>query len=248
MVAAAQQIRILIPAERWTPVRNNVFSEVLGRLKETRSAAVYLILFDRAWHSTPKNILWATIADIGRWAGMDQRTAAKCVAELEEQGLVTRVRRGKLRSKTNKPSWSVPLSNFKLAEGSWTPVPRFLVTRYCKASANAVLLVLLLYYQHMKYFNDCWTGVPTLAKRLGWSEPRVRRALTSMSSNSKWAKESDLPWPLARSGDGGRRRHSVRAIEYTKIRRPNGSIKRVNVEVSEEFRERFKIPRPQRAS
>ncbi|GEM_PF-3715177 len=229
--------RILIPSTRWTPVRRYVINNVLRRLREKRAALVYIILYDRAWHN--ENRVSATIAELSRWTGMNERTVVKCIEELEEKGLIVRIQPGVAHSHVNVPCWRVPLSEFALGEREWTPVPRFVITRYCQAFPNAVLLVVLLNYQHMGWQNKCWVGVTKLCQRTGWSEIRVRRALRIMGHEGIWNRQGIyLPCPIeiSYSPDRRNRRFRVRAVLYT--RKPSGfSV----VEVSSEFRRRFNI-------
>jgi hypothetical protein len=229
--------RIQIPSTRWTPLRRYVINNVFQRLREKRAALAYIILYDRAWHN--ENRVSATITELSRWTGMNERTAVKCIEELEEKGLIVRIQPGVAHSHVNVPCWRVPLSEFALGEREWTPVPRFVITRYLPAFPNAVLLVVILHYQHIGWENKCWAGVRTLCRRTGWSEIRVRRALRIMGHEGIWKKQGiNLPWPMEinYSQDGRKRRYRVRAVLYKRV--PQGFAV---VEVSSEFRKKFEI-------
>ena len=75
--------RILIPYKCWTPVRIEVFTDLLGTLNSKHSALVYLSLYDRAWHSSSRQVS-ATVAELARSMGLDAQTMSKCLQELEE--------------------------------------------------------------------------------------------------------------------------------------------------------------------
>jgi len=232
---------IAIPIERWTPVRHEILDELLAKLEQKRAAFLYLFFYDRAWHRDSRKVS-ATMAQLSRGTGMDERTLAKCVEELERKKLIKRVREGVQHSHINKPRWRVPLSEFWLNDGNWTPVPRFLITRYCKAFPNAVLLVYLLRYQHMKWLNKSWVGVTTLCKRTGWSPTRVRRALHIMAHKHSWEKQGiRLPQPLELGyhHHHERRHFRVRAVWYERVTKNERTVTRMKV--PKEFRDRFKI-------
>jgi predicted transcriptional regulator len=237
MLPLAARYRILIPCERWTPVRREIIDSVFGRLREKRAALAYMVLYDHAWHN--ENRVNATIPEMSRWMGMDERTVTKSIEELEEKNLIVRALRGIAHSQINIPCWRVPLAEFNLNQQVWTPVPRFVITRYCRAFPNAILLVVLLHYQHVGWQNKCWPGIPTLCRRTGWSEIRVRRALRVMGHEGIWRNEgTNLPWPMeiSYSPDRRHRRYRVRAVLYTR-RRSGFSV----VKVSREFRIQFKM-------
>jgi hypothetical protein len=226
--------------EDLTPVQNRVFADILGDLEERHSAAVYLCLYDRTYHS-PSRLIGASVAQVSRMTGIDARTAQKCLAELQEQGLISQVRQGVKRSKTKtrRPVWEVPLVAFDLSEGNWTPIPRNLICKYLPAYRNAVLLPLLIYYQNMSKQDFCWVGVKTLSKRLNWSATRVGESLRYLCDKENWRSlHPDLPWPLrckvVTNKEGQRRRRfSVLAIEY------EGSGRKAVMQFSKSFRMAF---------
>ncbi len=237
-MTGSDKFRIKIPFDRWTPVRNDVIDEELGILEEKRAGLVYLILYDRAWHR-PSHAVSASMAELSRWMGMDARTVRKCIDELEQRRLIRRIRHGVKHSHANKPCWRVPGTQFDLPEQAWTPVPRFLITKYCAAFPNAVLLVVLLRYQHMSWQNKCWPGVRKLCTRTGWSPIRVRRALAMMGHESRWRKLGmNLPRPMeiSYSPDRKTRHYRVLAVSYQRQKKSRIML------VAPDFRERFKIP------
>jgi hypothetical protein len=231
-----------IEPENWTPIRNQVFTDILSTLEKRHSAALYLYLYDRAYHSPSKRIP-ATVAELARQTGIDARTANKCLAELLEQGLIRQVRQGVKRSKakTRRPVWAVPLATIDLREGNWTPIPRNLICKYLPAYPNAVLLLVLGYHQHMKRLNFCWVGVTTLSKRLNWRATRIRDSLRYMFDKENWRSlHPELPWPLwceiVKNKEGQPRRHfRVRAIEY------EGKGKNAVMRLSKSFRMAFDL-------
>lgn len=240
-MSTSTKSRVLIPSDRWTPVRSEIFDEQLAQLKERASGLVYLILYDRCWHRDGHRIC-GSIAEISGWCGLDERTVGKCVAELEGRKFIRRVRMGVSHSHINKPCWSVPLTEFLLNEEQWIPVPRFLITRYLKRFTNSVLLLLLLRYQHINWQNKCWVGIATLCRRTGWSPSRVRNSLRTMGHKKIWKKQqTKLPWPLEISySDNGERRHfGVRAVRYERAGKKGRKV--TTVEISPEFGKRFDI-------
>lgn len=226
--------RVLIPSTRWTPIRNTVFDHILPALKEKRAALVYLVLYDRTWHGSNHRI-HATIADLARWTGLDERTISDCLDELEQKGFVVRVSTGVRRSRISKPLWRVPAAEFRLSEGSWVPIPRLLIKRYLPAYANAVLAVVLVKYQHLSWKNYCWPTLPTLGAAMGWSTSRVAEALNIMGRPEEWKQQRTcLPRPIELISDRQRR---VRALWYGP-----GGPQQGTVRVSRLFRERFDVP------
>jgi hypothetical protein len=211
--------RVQIPKAQWTPFRNEVFAEKLGDLEENRAAALYVFLYDRAYHR-PSKAVATTVRELSRWLNMDPRVVQKCLHELSKNGLIRKIRSGVPRSRINKDVWKVPLSAVDLKEDSWTPIPRVLIQKYLPADPNAVLLPVLLYHQHLSWNNYCWVGVTTIRKRLNWSASRVRDSLRSMFDENAWySLHPDLQWPLRRilvkNDKGERRRHfKVRAVHY----------------------------------
>ena len=242
----ASKSRVLIPYPFWTPVRNEVFADLLGSLKNNNSALVYLSLYDWAWHSSAKQVS-ATVAELARATRLDARTVTKCLQELENRNLIDLVDDGVLRSQINKPCWQVPLVEFQLKNQKWTPIPRFLITNYCRAFPNAVLLVVLLYFQHMSWNNFCWVGVKTLSERIGWSRSRVRRALRLMNNPNRWKQQTSgaLPVPLKITTENQWRRYRVLAVFYTEIQRTFRGKKYPKVViVPRAYRQRFGLPDP----
>ena len=231
---------IEIEPEAWTPIRNEVFTEILRTLEERCSAALFLVMYDRAYHSRSR-LLAATVAQLARLTGIDARTVTKCLDELLQQKLVRQVGKGVNRSKTRRPVWKVPSATIDpKREGNWTPVPRNLILNYVPAYRNAVLLPLLIYHQNMNKLNYCWVGVPALSKRLKWSETRVNESLRYMYDKENWRSlHPDLPWPLrckvVRQNGQSRRRFSVLAIEY------EGSGKKAKMRLSKAFRWAFDL-------
>jgi hypothetical protein len=156
-------IRVRFPMRYWTPMRREVFEEVLPKLQFGRTALIYLILYDRRWRDSNREVR-GDFADVSRWTGMDSRTIEKCLAELISNGFITQVRSGQQRSRTNKPTWKVPLADFDFKkQGPWTPIPGFIVERYCRVYPGAVLLPVLMWHQHIGWQDWCWPGVPRLA-------------------------------------------------------------------------------------
>jgi hypothetical protein len=163
--------RVQIPARDWTPFRNEVFKEALGELKEKRAAALYLFLYDKAYHQPSKRVT-ASLRQLSDWMNMDERVVKDCLAELRARGLIRRVVAGTPRSSVNLDVWRIPLATFELSQEQWTPVPRVLIRKYLPAFPGSALLPVLLYYQHLSWNNFCWVGVTTLSKRLNWSAKR----------------------------------------------------------------------------
>src|ERR1019366_9840653 len=95
-----------IEPENWTPIQNHVFADSLSSLEKRHSAALYLYLYDRAYHSPSKRIP-ATVAELASLTGIDARTANKCLAELRQKELIRQVRQGikHSKAKTRRPVW-----------------------------------------------------------------------------------------------------------------------------------------------
>lgn len=223
----------------WTPIRNRVFEEELRDLKRRHSAALFLHLYDRAYHSRSRRIS-TTVAQLSEQTGFDYRTVQKCMTDIVKQGLIRQVSKGVKRSRTEKDVWEVPLASVDLREGRWVPIPCNLIQKYVREYPNAaVLLPLLLYFQNKSKLNYCWVGVPKLATLLKWSETRVRDSLAYMFNQKDWRSlHPDLPWPLqckvVKTRDGQRRRQfTVRAIEY------DGEGQKAVMRLSKEFRKAF---------
>ena len=86
-------------------------------------------------------------------------------------------------------TWFMSLT---LSDGDWTPIPRFLITRYVRRYSNAVLLLLLIWYQHLNWNNMSWPGIETLCLRTGWTASRVRNAIQTMSSTRALARADQV--------------------------------------------------------
>ena len=211
---------VLYPLRYWTPVRREVLEDVCPQLRANRGAVVYLVLYDRVWRS-PGRRLSATVSDVSRWTGLDGRTTDICLRELISKGLVVRIRSGHLRSRTDKPVWRVPLAEFDFRkQGPWTPIPTFILYRYCRAYSKAVLLPVILWHQHIGWRDWCWPGAPRLATLMHWPVARVYAALRTMGQPNRWERlGTGLPQPLEiqyrRSKKGWLTRHfHVRAVHY----------------------------------
>ena len=226
-----------IPEADWTAVLNQVFEEELRDLKQRHSAALYLHLYDWAYHR-PSGSIRATVAQISRRSGIDHRVVKKCMTELTKNGLIRRVGKGVKRSRTETDEWDVPLASVDLREGNWTPVPRNLIRKYA-AYPNSVLLPLLIYFQNKSKRNYCWVGVPKLSALLNWSETRVRDSLRNMFNKEDWlSRHPELPWPLqceiVKTQEGqNRRQFRVRAIQY------DGEGRKAVMRLSTSFRRAF---------
>lgn len=226
----------------WTPIRNEVFTESFRTLEGRSAAALFLIMYDWAYHSPSKSVA-ATNAELARLTGISPRTAKKCLAELRRKKLIVKIRKGIKRSKakTGRPVWAVPLAPIDLQEGNWTPIPRNLIRNYLREYPNAALLPLLIHYQNIKKLNFCWVGVTTLSKRLGWSATRVNESLRYMVDKENWRSlHPDLPLPLkcepVTNKEGQRRRRfTVLAIKY------EGSGKKAKMRLSRRFRMAFEL-------
>jgi hypothetical protein len=193
--------RVLMEEKDWTPFRNELFEKILCRLEEKNSAALYVILYDRAYHRglhrSLAPLVEASFSDLEEWSGLDYRVVKKCLKELRKQKLVRKRKRGVKRSRTDKPLWEVPLAKFDRRKTPWTPVPRFIVHKFIPAYPNSVLLLFFLKYQNIRWENDCYTGVPKMVEQTGWSPTRVRDAIKVLSDDSKWrSKSKKLPRPL----------------------------------------------------
>ena len=100
-MSAPSKYRIAIPRRRFTPFRGNVFHNVLPSLDELKGATFFAVIYDWAWHSKPAYVT-ASLADLAQRSGLDERTAAKCLAELERKGLV-RTSIWNMHSHINRP-------------------------------------------------------------------------------------------------------------------------------------------------
>lgn len=224
--------RVLFPDGEWIPFRNEIF-EQFGKLKERNAAAVYAVLYDRAFHSRTGAVR-ASFSDIARWTNLEARSVKKCLAELLDRKLVR-------KSKSRKRTWKVPLAKFDLRNGDWTPVPRLLIREYIACYPNAVLLLLILRIQSRKQLNYCWATSKGLGEMINWSESRTRTAMQVMSDDDKWkARNSDIPRPLSwwKHRETEEWRHRVRAIRYVKGTTENQWY----VRLSTLFGEAFNLP------
>lgn len=230
--------RIFYPKNSWFPLHNDVFEAVFPHLRLNRSAHLYMVMYERAQRH-PSKPFAANLSDLAKMIGCDTRTARRCIGELRKKGFVAMVDKGgKLRSRTNKPTFAVPLTQQKVEEGGWFPVPRFLVTDYLRQFKGGLVLIALLYHQHMKWKKDCWCGVKRLADVLGMKERRVYGYLHVAGHEHKWKRLGNgLPWPVetSYSADGQTRHFSVRCAEFYT---PPGARKPV-VGLSDEFADYF---------
>jgi hypothetical protein len=236
--------RIWIAPGDWTPVHRDVFTDVFPALRQKRAAVLYAVLYDRVRHNDFRAVR-ASVAQLARWSGLNERTVKKCITELREHKFILRKKHGTKHSYTDKPLWRVPLTEFNPKFVSWVPVPRFIITRYCSHFFGCVLLLGLLRYQHVGWRNDCWVGVPRLSKDFGWSQTTVRELLRTMFRDDLWKpRGTGLPRPLDMvwqpSKDGGeRRRFRVLAVWYDrKSTRGRGYC---TFRVSSAFSRRFHI-------
>jgi hypothetical protein len=210
--------RIEIANQYWTPFRNEVFKETLSGLAEKCAAAVYLFLYDNAYHDPSKRVA-ATLRQLAEWVNTDERVVRTCLEELRVKGFARKVTEGVLRSRVNLDVWEVPLATFDLTQEQWTPVPRVLIQKYLPAFAGSPLLPMLLYHQHLSWNNICWPGVTTLSKRLNWSATRVNDSLRTMFDPDTWySRYPELQRPLrcipVKTNGKWRRRFRVRAVYY----------------------------------
>lgn len=238
-----RRICVLYSLDYWTPVVRAVFQEVLPRLGSAYCQVLFLVLYDKLWHSRDGKI-FATPTDMAGWIGADQRTVDACLSELARLDFVIPAELGRRSSRTNKPRWEIPVTQFDFAtEGPWTPVPRFFIHEYPKAFPKSILLAVLLWHQHLNWKNDCWPGVTRLATLTGWSKRSVYQALNTMGHEHRWERLGlSLPWPLQirtnRDKQGNEHRHfSVRAVFYA-AKKGRG---RSTVMVTQEFAKFFHI-------
>jgi hypothetical protein len=230
--------RIFYPPHSWIPLHFDVIGEVFPELQENRSAQLYIALYERARRVRSGEIAMS-IRELSELIDCDPRTARKCISELVGEGFVIIDYEGrKLRSRTNKTRFRVPLSELSLESGKWFPIPRFLVTDYLKAFPGSLLLIIVICFQHRYWKRRCWLSMRFLEKTTNWSRRQIYHALNLMGHEHKWKKlDTQLPWPLeiTYSLDRESRRFSVRAVDYY---RPLGRQKRA-VGLSEEFATHF---------
>ena len=226
--------RIFYPRGSWFPLQNEVFETVFPKLRGNRSRQLYIAMYEFAQRQQSKPFS-ANLTDLGKMIDCDSRTARACIIELVKRGFVKMAHEGgKLRSRTDKPKFTVPLGTEDLDPGFWFPVPRFLVTDYLPKYKGSLVLIALLYHQHMSWKDYCWPGVQRLVKVLGMNRRSVYAYLNKMGHEHRWKRlGTGLPWPLAitYSPDGKRRRFSVRAAQFYI---PPGRKKAV-VKLREEF-------------
>jgi hypothetical protein len=214
-----EENRIRYPPSSWIPVPAEFFRQVLPALEETRAAGLLLTMHVMV-RSSRERRLRANLTDLSAQMHCDSRIVRRCLDELGDKSLVVRVHRGTKRSRSDKPRWRVPLSEFALSAGGWVPVPRFLITHYLPVFPGSLLLIILLFYEHHGWRNDCWPGVGHLAELTGWKSRTVYRALNLMGHRHRWERlGTGLPWPLEvtwrPSKKGGEIRHfRVRAVHY----------------------------------
>lgn len=238
--------RILYPSRSWFPLQKDVFETVFPHLRKSRSAHLYMAMYERA-RRHPSKPFAANLTDLAKMINCDARTVRSCIVELVGEGCVRIVDKGgKLRSRTHKTTFSVVLAAKKLEAGGWFPVLRFLVTDYLRKYNGSLLLIALLHYQHLKWRRDCWVGINTLATNLGLNRRTAFSYLNTMGHEARWKRlGTGLPWPLqiSYSPDMERRRFSVRAAQFYI---PLGQKKPV-VKLREEFAIHFRLQKPQRA-
>lgn len=229
--------RVLMEEKDWTPFRNEIFDNWGGKLQEHNAAALYAILYDRAYHHALqllKPVVSAGYSDLSNWSGLDSRVVKSCLKELRNKGLVLKKKSGTSRSRSDKPVWKIPLATAFLRDGGvqWTPVPRFLVQEYIPVYANSVLLLFLLRIQGYLWKDFSWVSVESLAVKCNWSDSRVRDSLKRLSDPKLWGNLTKLPRPLTRKPQKTGSTHStVRAVRYE-----NGATVRLRTEFAKYFK------------
>lgn len=236
--------RITIPDDCWMPLGNEFIDQILPALKRRRSAHVYLAMYQLSRKHKARRFA-ANLTDLAKLTGRDPRTVRDCVIELCQEGFVKITSdEGPTRSRTTKTIFRVPGSELELKSGNWFPVPTFLVTKYLPTFAGSLLLVPLLYYQHLQWKRFSWVGIATLHNKTRWPVRTIYDALNRMAYRRKWeSQNTGLPKPLtiSVSPDGERRRFSVSAVNYY---RPDGQ-KKTFVSLSREFSDWYRtISRP----
>lgn len=238
--AEARPRRIHYPHGSWFPLQKEVFVSVFPELTKKRSVDLYLAMYERARHRQPPQPFAANLNDLAKMINCDARTVRPCITELVGQGFVEMSDEGgKLRSRTRKTEFTVPLAEQRLEAGNWFPVPRFFVTDYISRFAGSLVLIALLYHQHMKTWRrDCWPGVERLGEMLNLKKRTVFSYLNQAGHENRWkGLKTGLPWPvkISYSPDGKTRHYSVRAAQ---IFTPQGRKKPV-VRMREEFAVHF---------
>src|SRR6266849_5276299 len=188
--------RVLIARNYWTPFRNELFDGRFDVQDEDNAAALYDLLYDRAYHRLVP-IVKEPLTNLSKLSGLDRSDLKACLRELREKRLVRLGKKSDSHRGSGELRLEMPLAgHFDLDIGNWTPVPRFLISEYIPAYPNSVLLLLLLQYQHISWKNSCWPGVQLLSRRIGWTTYRVSDALTTMSDRREWrALKTGLPRP-----------------------------------------------------
>jgi hypothetical protein len=222
-------------------MRRDVFEHVLKQLACALTQGLYLLLYDRVWHSSEK-VVEATLSDFSEWTGADTRTLKACVELLCSKQFIVCLSRGHSKSRTRKPRWRVPLAEFALSDTGtpWTPVPRFFIADYFRAFRPSVILSVLLWHQHIGWRNDCWPGIERLSRLTGWNRRSVYDALRTLGNENEWKRVSqNLPRPLeiSQSPEQQTRHFRVRALAYEQ----KGRNKRSTVSLTPEFAKRFGI-------
>ncbi len=202
------------------PVHNDVVGKVFPKLDESRSAHLYMAMYARARQTRSKQFAMS-LRELGELIGCDWRTARNCIIELVRKGFVKMNYEGMpLRSRTHKTEFRIPLSEIALTSGRWFPIPRFLVTRYFQAYPGSLLLIIVVFFQHQKWKNQCWLSMQFLERTTNWSRRKIYAALNRMGHKHRWEKlGTELPWPLEISYPENResRRFSVRAVHYYRL-------------------------------
>lgn len=215
--AERRRQRIRYPSGSWFPLQNDVLDSVFPGLREHRSRQLYLTMYEYVQRPRSKG-LRANLTDLSKLIDCDVRTARSCIVELVGEGFVTmRDEGGKLRSRTEKTIFAVPLAKEKLDTGHWFPVPRFLIKDYLPTYPGSVVLIALLYFQHLKWKRYCWPSVNTLVRVLGIKRRLMYDYLNTMGHEARWKRlGTNLPWPLetSYSPDRRKRHFSVRAAKF----------------------------------
>jgi hypothetical protein len=238
--------RVHIPARNVTFYSNKTFTEVLPQLRRRHSALVYLVLYHYAWHN-PRKRIWGTFAKLAILTGLDYRTVKGCVRELEFKRFIVRKVKGTSRSHLDTPCWEVPATEFEMSADGWVPVPSFIVTHYIPANHACAMLPLICYYENRGKSNVCFAGISTLRMAMGWrSDPRAYETLARIGQPENWASSNpDLPLPLEilpTSGNGQFfHRYHVRALNYFRPTKGDGSLGRPELALTAEFAAFFGI-------
>ena len=200
----------------WTPIPNAVFEDNELALDSSSSAAIYLFLYDRCYHS-PTGFVALTANNIAKELRLDRRTVAKSLLELKACGLIRAKKTGIKRSRFSKPVWEVPHVNRFSTSGSWTPIPRFVFRAYLPAYPKAALLTYFIYLQNIKRLEFSWPGVSALKKQFNFSPTTARDSLRNMFDKERW---SDIAPRLIRplqeitGKENQARRFKVRFIKF----------------------------------